>query len=206
MVGVYRHAPSRSKKPNVQSMNAVFITYRGESVLHFNMPFRASKVHKAFYVALLVSVCARLFTGAPEAQVNFMGLIFDGGSSKTLVQEVSQDSLGMFGPTVLGERSVSSIPPKTAEYKLYKKYLQPDKSFQVVQNFQYTAQQIIVSIQATSYYIKDLTLKSLHSNSPPTPVSTLLFIVFMYLLIVRIGVFGNYGEIKNICDRRFSLQ
>ena len=187
-------------------MNAVFITYTGEPVLHFDMPFRASKVHKAFYVALLVSVCARLFTGAPEAQVNFMGLIFDGGSSKTLVQEVSQDSLGVFGPTVLGERSASSIPPKTAEYKMYKKYVQPDNSFQVVDNFIHKTQQIIISIKATSYYIKDLTLKSLHSNSPPTPVSTLLFIVFMYLLIVRIGVFGNYGEIENSRDRRFSLR
>ena len=187
-------------------MNAVFITYMGEPVLHFGMALRTNNLHKALFVALLISICVRLFTGAPEAQVNFMGLMFDGGTSQTLVQDVSQESLGVSGPISIDARSASSIPPKSAEYKLYKKYVQPDKSFQIAQNFKYKANQIIISILATSYYIKDLTLKSLHSNSPPTPVSTLLFIVFMYLLIVRIGVFGNYGEIKNIRDRRFSLQ
>jgi hypothetical protein len=201
-----RTLPHAQNEPNVQSMNAVFNTYMGEPVLHFGMAFRTNNLHKALFVALLISVCARLFTGAPEAQVNFMGLMFDGGTSQTLVQNVSQQSLGVSGPISFDSRSASSIPPKSAEYKLYKKYVQPDKSFQIVQNFKYKANQIIISILATSYYLKDLTLKSLHSNSPPTPVSTLLFIVFMYLLIVRIGVFGNYGEIKNIRDRRFSLQ
>ena len=201
-----RRLPHAQNEPNVQSMNAVFITYMGEPVLHFGMALRTNNLHKALFVALLISICVRLFTGAPEAQVNFMGLMFDGGTSQTLVQDVSQESLGVSGPISIDARSASSIPPKLAEYKLYKKYVQPDKSFQIAQNFKYKANQIIISILATSYYIKDLTLKSLHSNSPPTPVSTLLFIVFMYLLIVRIGVFGNYGEIKNIRDRRFSLQ
>jgi hypothetical protein len=135
-----------------------------------------------------------------------MGLIFGGGQTHTLVQEVSQDSSKKFGPTRIDGRSASTIPPKTAEYKLYKKYIPPDKTFQVVENSQFIAQQLFISIQASSYYIKDLTLRSLHSNSPPTPASTLLFVVFMYLLVIRIGVFGNYGEIKNIRDRGFSLQ
>lgn len=170
------------------------------------MLIRASKVHKVFHVALLIAVCARLFTGAPEAQVNFMGLIFDQGQTQTLAQEIPQGSLGILGPVAIDTRSASSIPPKSAEYKLYKKYVQPDQGFRITDNFIHTMEQILVSIKATSYYIKDLTLKSLHSNSPPAPVSTLLFTVFMYLLIVRIGVFGNHGEIKNISDRRFSLQ
>jgi hypothetical protein len=170
------------------------------------MAFRTNNLHKALFIALLISVCARLFTGAPEVQVNFMGLIFDGGQTQTLVQEVPQDSLSVFEPTIFGARSASSNPPKTTEHKIYKKYLEPDMSFQVVGNFAFKVEQLIVSIQATSYYIKDLTLKSLHSNSPPVPVSTLLLIVFICLAIVRIGVFGNYGEIKNIRDRRFSLQ
>jgi hypothetical protein len=178
----------------------------GDAVLHFDMAYRTNNLHKALFIALLISVCARLFTGAPEVQVNFMGLIFHGGQTQTLVQEVPQDSLGVFGQTIFGERSASSNPPKTAEHKMYKKYLEPDKSFQILQNFAFIVDQLIVSIQATSFYIKDLTLRSLHSNSPPTPASTLLFVVFMYLLVIRIGVFGNYGEIKNIRDRRFSLQ
>jgi hypothetical protein len=187
-------------------MIAISITNRGEPVLHFDMAYRTNNLHKALFIALLISVCARLFTGAPEVQVNFMGLIFHGGQTQTLVQEFPQDSLGVFESTIFGARSAPLNPPKTTEHKIYQKYLEPDKSFQVVQNFVSKVDQLIVSIQATSFYIKDLTLRSLHSNSPPTPTSTLLFVVFMYLLVIRIGVFGNYGEIKSIRDRRFSLQ
>jgi hypothetical protein len=149
---------------------------------------------------------ARLITGAPEAQVNFMALIFDSGSSQNLVQDASQDLTTISGPTIVDRSNATSTPPKSAEYKLYKKYVQPDEGFEISQNFTYAARQIFISIQNTSYYIKDLTLRSLHSNSPPAPASNLLFIVLMCLFIIRIGVFGNYGENKNIRDRRFSLQ
>jgi len=187
-------------------MCAVFITSMGEPVLHFAVTFRTNNLHKALFIALLISVCARLFTGAPEAQVNFMGLIFDSSSSQTLVHGVAQDSLSVSGPISFYERNASSIPPKSAEYKLYKKYVQPDQGLRIQENLFARAQQLLISIKATSHYIKDLTLRSLHSNSPPAPVTTLLFTVFMYLLIVRVGVFGNYGEIENSRDRRFSLQ
>jgi hypothetical protein len=174
--------------------------------LRLDVTFKTSRFHKVLFVALLLSVCARIFTGAPEAQVNFLGLLFDGDTSQALVKEVPHDAMTLYGPIALGDQSASRIPPKSADYKMYKKYLPPENYSQVIKNFKFTAQQLVVSILATSYYIKDLTLKSLHSNSPPIPASTLLFIVFMYLFIVRIGVFGNYGEIKNIRDRRFSLQ
>jgi hypothetical protein len=167
---------------------------------------KTGKWRTVLFLALFITVLARLVTGAPEAQVNFMGLAYDGGSSVNLVQDVSQDSLGFSGPIIVDKSNATSTPPKSAEYKLYKKYLPPDIGFHIVQNFRHTAQQIIISIQDTSYYIKDLTLQSLNSNSPPAPTSTLLFIVFMCLFIIRIGVFGNYGENKNIRDRRFSLQ
>ena len=170
------------------------------------MAIRANRWQKAVFVTLLICLFARSFTGAPEAQINFMGLFFDSGSSQTLVEEGSNKSLGVLGPTLINHRSASSIPPKSAEYKLYKKYVQPDKGFHAFENFVYRAEQVFISIQATSYYIKDLTLKSLHSNSPPAPVSTLLLTVFMCLFIIRIGVFGNYGETKNNNNWRFSLQ
>jgi hypothetical protein len=107
---------------------------------------------------------------------------------------------------VSDHKGASKTPAKSAEYKLYKKYVQPDKVFSITQEFQVVQNRIFESFSSTSYYIKDLTLRSLHSNSPPTPISTLVFIVFMCLVIIRIGVFGNYGEIKNILNRRFSLQ
>ena len=175
-------------------------------LLHFYMALRATRWHKVIFSALFIFLIARSFTGAPEAQINFMGLIFDGGTSGNLTQSVSQESLGIIGPTLVDHRSASSTPPKSAEYKLYKKYVQPDNGFHIVENFVYQAKQVFISIQATSYYIKDLTLRSLHSNSPPAPVSSLLLTVFMCLFIIRIGVFGNYGEKKNNNNWGFSLQ
>ena len=170
------------------------------------MFIRARKWQKAFFILLLLCVSARLFTGAAEAQVNFMAIVGDANQSQGLVQEVNQNSLGVFGPTVVDRRDASSIPNRHSEYKLYKKYVMPDNNLNIRENFDHAIKQIVVSIQATSYYIKDLTLSSLRSNSPPAPVTTLLLTVFMYLFIIRIGVFGNYGKNKNIGDWRFSLQ
>lgn len=167
---------------------------------------RARKWRKTFYVLLLLCLSARLFTGAAEAQVNFMAIVGDSNQSQGLVQEVNQNSLGVFGPTIVDRRDASSIPNRHSEYKLYKKYVIPDNNSNIRENFVHAINQLVISIQATSYYIKDLTLRSLHSNSPPAPVTTLLLTVFMYLFIIRIGVFRNYGENKNIGDRRFSLQ
>lgn len=164
------------------------------------------KWRKAFFVLLLVCVSARLFTGAAEAQVNFMTLLNTQSQSKSLSVEATSASLAVQGQVLLDPREASSIPAKHTEYKLYKKYISPDRAFHIEEVFVYKVQKLLVSIQATSYYIKDLTLRSLHSNSPPAPVTTLLLTVFMYLFISRIGVFGNYGESKNISDRRFGLQ
>ena len=154
---------------------------------------------------VFLSLLVRSFTGAPNAQINFMGLIFDQVSANELSESPllakTADQL-----TVTDHKSASKTPAKSAEYKLYKKYVGPDKTFSITQEFQAIQKKIYESIKSTSYYIKDLTLRSLHSNSPPTPFSTLVFTVFMCLIIIRIGVFGNYGEIKNKRDRRFSLQ
>ena len=170
------------------------------------MAQRAGYKAKFLYSLLFLSLLFRSFTGAPEAQTNFMGLIQDGASWTHMTESVDSQTLGLFGPTLESHKSASSTPPKSAEYKLYKKYLPPDKGFHVQEYVTHKAEQLFISIQITSYYIKDLTLRSLHSNSPPAPVSTLLFIALLYLFIKRIGVFGNYGEVKNNGDWRFSLQ
>ena len=167
---------------------------------------RKRKWRKAFFVLLLLTVSARLFTGAAEAQVNFLGIVGDANKSQGLAQEVDQNSLGVYGPVAADHRDASSIPTRHSDYKLYKKYVMPDSAYHIEENFVDKIQQLLVSIQATSYYIKDLTLKTLHSNSPPVPVSTFLFTVFMYLFTIRFGVLRNYGEKKNISDWRFSFQ
>jgi len=156
-------------------------------------------------IFVFLSLLTRSFTGAPNAQINFMGLIFD-QVSITKSAEAPLLAKTADQMTISDHKSASRTPAKSAEYKLYKKYVQPDKSFSITQNFQAVQKQIYESFSSTSYYIKDLTLRSLHSNSPPTPISTLVFIVFMCLLMIRIGVFGNNGEIKYHRNRRFSLQ
>ena len=154
---------------------------------------------------VLLSVLVRSITGAPNVQANFIGLIFD----KVSVHDSTQAPLLAKASdkfSLIENKNASKTPPKSAEYKLYKKYISPDKSFSLTAESQAIQKQIYESIKSTSYYIKDLTLRSLHSNSPPTPFSTLVFTVFMCLVIIRIGVFGTYGEIKNKRDRGFSLQ
>ena len=167
---------------------------------------KTSGKHQALLLTLvLLSFLVRSFTGAPNAQANFMGLIFD----QVTVNDSAQASLLAKASdkiSVIDHRNASKTPAKSAEYKLYKKYVGPDKSFSITAEFQAIQKRIYESIKSTSYYIKDLTLRSLHSNSPPTPSSTLVFTVFMCLIIIRIGEFGNYGEIKSIRDRGFSLQ
>ena len=153
---------------------------------------------------VFLSLLVRSFTGAPNAQINYMGLIFDQVSAN---EQAAAPLLANTADqiTITDHKSASRVPAKSAEYKLYKKYVGPDKTFSITAEFQAIQKRISESIKSTSYYIKDLTLRSLHSNSPPTPFSTLVFTVFMWLVIIRIGVFGNYGEIKDSCNRRFSL-
>jgi hypothetical protein len=154
---------------------------------------------------VFLSLLLRSFTGVPNAHINFLGLIFQQVSANEVVEAPLLSQTGE-SKGISDHKGASKAPAKSAEYKLYKKYVQPDKVFSITQNFQAVQKQIYESFSSTSYYIKDLTLRSLHSNSPPTPISTLVFIVFMCLLMIRIGVFGNNGEIKYHRNRRFSLQ
>ena len=154
---------------------------------------------------VFLSLLVRSFTGAPNAQINFMGLIFDQISSNESAQAPLLSQTGE-QKAISDHKGASKAPAKSAEYKLYKKYIGPDKAFSITHEFQVIQKRIYESFKSTSLYLKDLTLRSLHSNSPPTPFSTPVFTVFMCLVIIRIGVFGNYGEIKNNRNRRFSLQ
>ena len=166
---------------------------------------RLGKREALFLTFVLLSLVARSFTGAPNAQVNFMGLIFDQVSAGESAQAPLLSQTGE-QKAISDHKGASKAPAKSAEYKLYKKYVGPDKAFSITHEFQVIQKRIYESFKSTSLYLKDLTLRSLHSNSPPTPFSTLVFTVFMCLVIIRIGVFGNYGEIKNNHNRRFSLQ
>ena len=164
---------------------------------------RLGKPKALLLIFVFFSFALRGLTGAPHAEINFVGLIFEQVADNETAQAPLFTQSGE--KKVLDHKGASKAPAKSAEYKLYKKYIQPDEVFSITKQFQVVQNQIFESFKSTSYYIRDLTLKSLHSNSPPTPLSPLLFIVFMYLFFIRIGVFGNYGEIKYHRNRRFGL-
>ena len=159
---------------------------------------------KAFLLTIvLISFALRGLTGAPHAEINFVGLIFDQAAANETAQAPLFTQSGE--KKVLNHKDASKTPAKSAEYKLYKKYVGPDKVFSINREFQVIQKSIYESLKSTSSYLKDLTLRSLHSNSPPTPISTFLFIVFMCLFFIRIRIFGNNGEIKYHLNRGFSL-
>ena len=77
---------------------------------------------------MLLSVSARVFTGASEAQVNFTSLIVD----QHLVTHTEVDEHALFHQSVLkSAEGATSIPEKHRTYATYKKYVTPDKSLLV---------------------------------------------------------------------------
>ena len=77
---------------------------------------------------MLLSVSARVFTGASEAQVNFTSLIVD----QHLVTHTEVNDHALLHQSVLkSAEGATSIPEKHRTYATYKKYVTPDKSLSV---------------------------------------------------------------------------
>ena len=77
---------------------------------------------------MLLSVTARVFTGAQEAQVNFTSLLVD----QHIVTHTTSDEHVLLHQSVMkNSETASSIPDKHRTYSTYKKYVTPDKSFAV---------------------------------------------------------------------------
>ena len=77
---------------------------------------------------MLLSVTARVFTGAQEAQVNFTSLIVD---QNIATHDVRDEHVLLHHASLKDAEDVSSIPDKHRTYATYKKYITPDKSFAV---------------------------------------------------------------------------
>jgi hypothetical protein len=161
---------------------------------------------KLFVVLMMICVSVRIFTGAPEAQVNFAQLIFTTQAQEQLTTPTDRHDVATVQPIIFEEKSAATTPAHPTEHKMYKKYLPPDFLIVVFENLRYHSEQILTSILATSLYLKDLTLKSLTSHAPPILVELTLFTLFIVFLIKRIGVFGNDEQNKNYSNRRFRLQ
>ncbi|ASY20693.1 hypothetical protein A1sIIA65_00120 [Candidatus Planktophila dulcis] len=117
---------------------------------------------------MLLSVTARVFTGASEAQVNFTSLIVD----QHLVTDSAVDGHALLHQAELkSNEGANSIPEKHRTYATYKKYVTPDKSLSV--DVAHTKRKTVRASDVT--YIN---LSHIHSsiflpvaNSPPAVVS-----------------------------------
>jgi hypothetical protein len=79
-----------------------------------------------FLFVMLLSVTARVFTGASEAQINFTSLIVD---QNLATHSVVDEHVLLHHAELKSGEDASSIPEKHRTYSTYKKYVTPDKSF-----------------------------------------------------------------------------
>jgi hypothetical protein len=130
------------------------------------------KIFKRFKMGLLflmlLSVSARVFTGASEAQVNFTSIIVDQHLAAT--QEVNHELL-LHEAEISSSENASSIPDKHRTYSTYKKYVTPDKYFEVTltPNREATRQHSAIGYVTESHIHTSIFLPL--ANSPPAVVS-----------------------------------
>ena len=132
------------------------------------MPRMFKRFRGLFLFVMLFSISIRIFTGAPEAQVNFTSLIVDhnpAGHSAVDEQKLLHQSV------IKSTSGASSIPEKHRTYSTYKKYVTPDKSLSV--ELAHTKRKAVRASDVT--YIN---VSHIHSsiflpvaNSPPAVVS-----------------------------------
>jgi hypothetical protein len=117
---------------------------------------------------MLFSVSIRIFTGAPEAQVNFTSLIVD----HHLTAQGSVDEQKLLHQSVMkGTLGASSIPEKHRTYSTYKKYVAPDKSLSV--ELTHTKRKAVRASDVTYVNLSHIysSIFSPVANSPPVVVS-----------------------------------
>jgi hypothetical protein len=117
---------------------------------------------------MLLSVSARVFTGASEAQVNFTSLIVD----QHLVTQIEVDEHTLLHQSVLkSAEGATSIPEKHRTYATYKKYVTPDKSLSV--ELSTTKRKAVRASDVTYINVSHIhsSIFSPIANSPPAVVS-----------------------------------
>ena len=141
---------------------------------------------------MLLSVTARVFTGAQEAQVNFTSLLVD---QHIVTDTTSDEHLLLHHSVMKNSENASSIPDKHRTYSTYKKYVTPDKSFAVEVARSHdqglTHERIGYSSPAhlhTSIFVP-------LANSPPVVVSARL-LTHTYTTVSTVVLENNFGEIE----------
>ena len=132
------------------------------------MPTMFKRFKGLFLFVMLLSVSARVFTGASEAQVNFTSLIVD--QHLITHNNVSEHNL-LHNSVIKSLNGASTIPDKHRTYATYKKYVTPDESLSV--DLAVTQRK---AAQANA--VRFINLNRVHSsiylpvsNSPPAVVS-----------------------------------
>ena len=132
------------------------------------MPRMFKRFKGLFLFVMLFSVSIRIFTGAPEAQVNFTSLIVD----HHLATHGAVDEQKLLHQSVMkGTLGASSIPEKHRTYATFKKYVTPDKSLSV--ELTHTKRKAVRESDVTFVNLSRLhsSIFSPVANSPPAVVS-----------------------------------
>ncbi len=135
------------------------------------MPRMFERFRGLFLFVILLSVSARVITGAAEAQVNFTSLMVD----QHLVTNNVIDEHTLFHQSVLkSAEGVNSVPEKHRAYATYKKYITPDKSFavEVTRSYDQSLTYERIGYKSTSHIHSSIFLPL--ANSPPIDASAQL--------------------------------
>ena len=141
---------------------------------------------------MLLSVTARVFTGASEAQVNFTSLIVD---QNLAIHDVQDEHALLHHATLKNAEDVSSIPDKHRTYATYKKYVTPDKSFavEITRNHDASATHERIAYVGATHLHTSIYLPV--SNSPPVGVSARSF-THTSTTDSSVVLENNFGEIE----------
>lgn len=134
----------------------------------------------------------RVFTGAPEAQVNFTSLLSDYQSAQ-IQTSVGGNTQGQ--DVIVNPADAKSIPDKHHSYATYKKYLTPEKSLSVTFLSTKVREH---SVEAIGFFSSPHTHEVIYlplANSPPAVVSahSLTYTTTAELSAVSEN---NFGEFK----------
>ena len=135
------------------------------------MPRMFKRFRGLFLFVMLFSVSIRIFTGAPEAQVNFTSLIVDHHPAE---HGAVDDQKLLHQSVIKGTLGASSIPEKHRTYSTYKKYVTPDKSLSV--ELAHTKRKAVRASDVTYVNVSHIysSIFSPVANSPPEVVSAYL--------------------------------
>ena len=141
---------------------------------------------------MLLSVTARVFTGAQEAQVNFTSLLVD---QNIVTHTTSDERLLLQHSVIKNSENASSIPEKHRTYSTYKKYVTPDKSFAVEVSRSHDQRPTYERIGYISTAHIHTSIFLPLANSPPVVVSARL-LTHTSTTVSTVVSENNFGEIK----------